>query len=274
MPSKGTLINNLFHSKHSSDLLNLERENMKHHRNKTIKSVFVAAGITGLVIYITPPLTAQFLANETSSHSSNHRHLDVNRFTKIGGNWPPQPKNMENIVWLRDSSLVRSNSIINVGEIEKNLATNVSELGDRFTFVSTKSADEKNSSSSEKTATFFSHSNNTTVKVRTDQGSIKEIVEISPSQYQPPLTVEEVKDAVKIARESLQNDGFSRIQQLEGYGILAFKPSSELASGETGFYDTRVVYVSFHEHIDARPEFIAWVDLTEESVIKSREDKL
>jgi len=248
---------------------------MKHNKNKTIKNVFVVAGITGLVISITPPLTAQFLANETSSHSSNHRHLDANRFTKIGGNWPPQPKNMENIVWLRDSSVVRSNSIINVGEIEKTLSTaNVSELGDQFTFVTTTLADEKNSSSSEKTTTFFSHSNNTTVEVKTDQGSIKEVVQISPSQYQPPLTVEEVKDAVKIARESLQDDGFSRIQQLEGYGILAFKPSSELASGEKGFYDTRVAYVSFHEHIDARPEFIAWVDLTEGSVLKSREDKL
>lgn len=248
---------------------------MKHHRNKTIKNVFVVAGIIGLVISIITPFTAQFLANETSNHSSNHKHLDVNRFTKIGDNWPPQSKNMENIVWLRDSRVVRSNSISNVGEIEKTLSTaNVSELGDQFTFVSTTLADEKSSSSSEKTTTFFSHSNNTTVEVRTDQGSIKEVVQISPSQYQPPLTVEEVKDAVKIARESLQDDGFSRIRQLKGYGILAFKPLSELASGETGFYDTRVAYVSFHEHIDARPEFIAWVDLTEGSVLKSREDKL
>ncbi len=75
------------------------------------------------------------------------------------------------------------------------------------------------------------------------------------------------------AREQ-QSVNEGRIQQLEGYGILAFKPSSELASGEKGFYDTRVAYVSFHEHIDARPEFIAWVDLTEGSVLKSREDKL
>ncbi|MCF6203855.1 MAG: hypothetical protein L3J59_09340 [Methylococcaceae bacterium] len=247
---------------------------MKHHRKKAIKNVFVIAGLTGLVISIAP-LTAQFLSNEMSHQSSNHRHLDVNRFTKIGGDWPPQPKNMENIVWLQGNSGVRSNSISQVSALAKTIViNNVPELGNRFTFITSQTDSGKNGPSSEEVVTFFSHSNNMTVEVNVDHGEIKKVEEISPSTYQPPLTAEEVKEAVKIARKALQKEGFGRVQQLKGYGILAFKTSDEAGSDNGGFYDTRVVYVSFHEHIDARPEFIAWVDLTEGSVIKSMEDSL
>jgi len=249
-------------------------------RKKIIKNIFVVAGLTGAVISITP-LAAQLLSSENSLQSSNHSHLDANRFTEIGGNWPPQPKNMENIGWLRDSKVRRSNFKSKTDKLATKLSgDDVPELGDRFTFISTESLDEKNSSkkkrslSSPKMMTFFSHSNNATVEVKVNQGIIENVEQIHPSKYQPPLTVKEVKDAVKIAQKALQKDGYSRIQQLEGYGILAFKPASESTSENGGFFDTRVVYVSFHEHVDARPEFVAWVDLTEGTVIKSREDRL
>ncbi len=243
-------------------------------RKKLIKNIFVAIGLTGLVTFITP-LAARLLPNEIFHQFSNHNHLDKNRFTEVGGDWPPQPNNMENIVWLQSNVTGRASSSRNSDTLATSLSgDDVIELGDRFTYISTKSSAEKDTSSSKEIMTFFSHSNNTTVEITVDQGVIGEVEQINPSNYQPPLTVEEVTDSVKIARESFQQDGFSRVQQLEGYSILAFKSSTELNSDNGGFYDTRVAYVSFHEHVDARPEFVAWVDLSEGTVIKSREDEL
>ena len=244
------------------------------HRKKQIKNVLVAIGLTGLVISITP-LAARLLPDGISHQFSNHSHLDKNRFTEVGGDWPPQPNNMENIVWLQNNVSGRATSSRNSDTLATSLsADDVTELGDRFTYISTKSTAEKDASSSKEVMTFFSHSNNKTVEIAVDQGIIGDVEQINPAKYQPPLTVDEVTDSVKIARESFQEEGFSRIQQLEGYSILAFKPSDELTSENGGFYDTRVAYVSFHEHIDARPEFVAWVDLSEGMVIKSREDEL
>lgn len=244
------------------------------YRKKIIKNILVAAGVAGLVISISP-LSARLLQNESSHQLSSHHHSEKNRFTKIGGDWPPQPKNMENIVWLQDDNASRLKSRSDTDDLAASLsADDVSELGRRFTFIGTKSSVEKDATLSQQTMTFFSHSNNMTVDVKVSQGDVNDVEQITPSKYQPPLSAEEVKSAVNIARESFENEGFSQVKQLKGYGILAFKSSSDLTSENGGFYDTRVAYVSFHAHIDARPEFVAWVDLTEETIIKSREDKL
>jgi hypothetical protein len=244
------------------------------YRTKIFKSVFMAIGVTGLVIFISP-LAARLLPDEISHQFSSHNHLDKNRFSEVGGDWPPQPNNMENIVWLQSNVAGRASSSRNSDTLATSLsADDVIELGDRFTYISTKSSAEKDTSSSKEIMIFFSHSNNTTVEVTVDQGVIGEVEQISPAKYQPPLTVEEVTDSVKIARESFQDEGVSRILELEGFSILAFKPSAELTSENGGFYETRVAYVSFHEDVDARPEFVAWVDLSEGTVIKSREDEL
>jgi len=242
-------------------------------RKVIFKNICVVAGLTGIGLSMTP-LAARLLSDESSQQHSNHTHLDTNRFTAIGNDWPPQPKNMENIVWLRSNISGRATPNRDEALATSISADDVSELGERFTYVSTRSIGEKGSSSSQKIMTFFSHSNNSTVEVEIDNGSVGEINQTSPSKYQPPLTTEEVKDAVKIARESFLQNGVSRIEELKGYGILAFKKRSEMTSTNGGFFDTRVAYISFHEHVDARPEFVAWVDLSEGTVIKSREDNL
>ncbi|MEE9345719.1 MAG: hypothetical protein V3U88_08940 [Methylococcales bacterium] len=237
-------------------------------KNKTIKLTFVAFCLIGLFLSYTP--IAARLPHEISHLFSRHNHPDSDRFTRIGSEWPPQPKGRENVVWLQQSTTSQaSRSINNTETIDSLLSTqDIPELGDRFTFVGTQSSPTQTSMN------YFSHSNNSTVEVKVSQGEIESVEMIDPSEYQPPLTVEEVKEAVDIARTALFQNGFNNIQQLQGYGILAFKPASEINTGDHGFYDTRVAYISFHQDINARPEFIAWVDLTNRVVIKSQQDKL
>ncbi len=247
------------------------------YKNKSIQYAILISCFIGLLFSFTP--IAARLPKQITQLFSSHHHSSTDRFTRIGTEWPPQPKQMENVVWLGKHS---NNRNVNQTLRSVGLAAtarqfsndDIHELGDRFTFVGTKKSGDKRLQSSQQTMTFYSHSNNATVEVEVSQGDIQNVTQINPSKYQPPLTDDEVKEAVNIARTTLSEDGFDRIQQLEGYGILAFKPLSEISSGDPGFYDTRVVYVSFHEHIDARPEFIAWVDLTEQIVIKSEEDQL
>lgn len=73
--------------------------------------------------------------------------------------------------------------------------------------------------------------------------------------------------AVTIARAAFQSAGYLRVSVLEGFGILAL-PSE----GPQAFSTHRVVYVSFHTHEDAPPEYVAWVDLTERTVVESWEE--
>ncbi|MEE9424890.1 MAG: hypothetical protein V3V18_07900 [Methylococcales bacterium] len=236
------------------------------YKSKIIQYAIVTICIIGLLFSFTP-IVARL--------TSNDHHAETDGYTGIGTEFPPQFNNMENIKYLnRDSNNQAIGSRGSAALISTLSSDDVHELGDRFTFVGTTKTGGKTSQSSKTSNTYFSHSTNTTVEVLLNQGEIESVKQVSPSEYQPPLTEEEVNEAVKIARETLIEDGFERIQQLEGYGILAFKPSSEISPGDEGFYETRVVYVSFHEHIDARPEFIAWVDLTEQVVIKSQEDQL
>lgn len=248
------------------------------YKSKIIQYAIVTVCLIGLLFSFTP--IAARLPNQIADFFSSHHHSSTDRFTRIGTEWPPQPRQMENVVWLGRNSNNRriGNQVIGTSSsaaLASVLSSDdVHELGDRFTFVGTTQTGGKTSQPSQTSMTYFSHSNNKTVEVLLNQGDIATVKQINPSEYQPPLTEEEVIEAVKITRERLLQDGFERIQQLEGYGILAFKPESEVRSGDKGFYETRVVYVSFHEHIDARPEFIAWVDLTEQVVIKSQKDQL
>jgi len=247
------------------------------YKNKTIQYAILISCLVGLLFSFTP--IAARLPKQIAHLFSNHSHSSSDRFTRIGTEWPPQPKQMDNVVWLNRhfNNRVVNQTISSVGlaATARSFSSNdIHELGNRFTFVGTQESGGKQLQSSQQTMTYYSHSNNATVEVEVIQGDIQNVTLINPSKYQPPLTDEEVKEAVNIARTSISQDGFDRIQELEGYGILAFKPSSEISVGDRGFYDTRMAYVSFHEHIDARPEFIAWVDLAEQIVIKSGEDQL
>ena len=115
---------------------------------------------------------------------------------------------------------------------------------------------------------FFSYTRNATIEVTVQAGAITEIKELPANVYQPEPTTSEKARAISLARLYFRTAGHQRILQLNGYVIQAYEPE-----GTTGFYNARVLYVTFHEDITSRPEFGAWVDLTNEGVIKSFHDQ-
>ncbi len=84
---------------------------------------------------------------------------------------------------------------------------------------------------------------------------------------QPDITDEETAAAELIARAYFDARSMERVSALKAFGILAYLPEG------TGFYPTRVIYLSFHAADDAPPEFAAWVDLTTQRVLRIREER-
>ena len=199
-----------------------------------------------------------------------HSHFS-DRFTTIHAGWPPQPKAMRDVTWLRDSSSFVSQ------ETHQTVAGNTvaqesvevrAALGARFTYLGTGGIHTKGQADqAQARVTYFSHSRRSTVEVLVSDGWVSDVTSTPATDYQPPLIPAEVAQAVTIARGALQSAGYLRLSMLEGYGILAL-PSE----GQQAFYAHRVVYVSFHAHEDAPPEYVAWVDLTERTVVESGEE--
>lgn len=211
--------------------------------------------------------STQQLSPNDHGHILPHR---FDRFTQYGGTWPPQPKNIENVVWFSDDASELSAASMKLSaaaEISAASAAVRSALGSRFTHIGTVSHSAKGESSTQEIVTYFSHSNNATVEVTMANGAILEVNEIPPTEYQPPLTDSEIQEAVTIARDYWNTSGYERVNELEGFGILGLTPN-----GATGFYEVRVVYVSFHVDADARPEYVGYVDLTNQVMLESWEE--
>ena len=98
-------------------------------------------------------------------------------------------------------------------------------------------------------------------------GQVSDVTNTPAAEYQPPLIPEEVTQAFTITRDTLQSASHPRVSVLKGFGILAL-PSD----GPQAFVAHRIVYVSFHAHEDTRPEYVAWVDLTDRTIVESWEE--
>jgi len=213
-------------------------------------------------------LPEEALSPNDHGHFVSHRY---DRFTGYGGMWPPQPKNIEDVVWFSDEQQEISAASLQLAQTTQIASANAnvqSILGGRYTLIGTVSESEKgDEENTTETVTYFSHSSNATIEVQMKNGEIIEVVEIPPSEYQPPLTDDEIVEAVDIARAYWRAGSYERVDELQGFGILGLKPS-----GSTGFNDVRVVYVSFHTDADARPEYVGYVDLTNQVMLESWEE--
>ena len=115
---------------------------------------------------------------------------------------------------------------------------------------------------------YFSYANNTTVEVTLDKNQVRGVRRIRATDYQPDVTGEEIAAAEVIARAYFEARNLERVPALKANGILAYLPQG------TGFYATRVIYLSFHAATDdSPPEFAAWVDLTSQRVLRIREER-
>lgn len=193
--------------------------------------------------------------------------------------WPPQPEHLVDVTWLpgEASATVRA-AQVQAAQAEAavlNEATVQAALGERFVRSTTitnqpKGAAAAGSAGAQATTqvVFFSYTRNATIEVTVQEGEITEIKELPAAVYQPEPTTSEKAHAISLARLYFRTAGHQRILQLNGYVIQAYEPE-----GTTGFYNARVLYVTFHADITSRPEFGAWVDLTNEGVIKSFHDQ-
>ena len=196
--------------------------------------------------------------------------------------WPPQPEGLSAVVWLANAP---SAAVIAAEQLVQSAAQQAlttepvqAALGERFiqataAYVHPKEAGQtaiagRTAPKAVVRVTYFSYSHNATVEALVADGVVTAVRTLPAAVYQPEPTASEKVRAVDIARRYFADQGVDRIQVLEGYVIQAYQPA-----GETGFYENRVLYVTFHERIDERPEFVAWVDLTHEVVSKGFQDQ-
>lgn len=189
-----------------------------------------------------------------------------------GLTWPPQPRGITNVVVYssveqeeKDRDIKRDR-MDRLEEKAKTTPEANRALGNQFTRITViDKEDEKNGKVLSKMV-FFSRDKNTTVEVDFDKKEEIQAVNSLPAhEYQPEITDEEVTEAAELARTYFLTQGVTKIAGLKAYGILAYKPEG------IGFFDTRVLYISFHQHDDAPPELAAWVDLTNQLILQARE---
>lgn len=187
--------------------------------------------------------------------------------------WPPQPRGMSNPVALNNPAGERR-----VADARKRRAAELDRmaqgrpdvraaLGRRHSPPAVTLDTDRAMKAGEGRLVYFSHTNNSTVEVLLSGHRVSTVRSIPPAEYQPYVTNEEIAEADSLARAHFNNLGKARVAALEGYGLLAHLPTG------TGFYDTRVVYMSFHANREAPPEYEAWVDLTRQTVLRTREEQ-
>ncbi len=207
-------------------------------------------------------------ANIEEGHPTGHLHDHADQ------TWPPQPRGIRNVVplsgpggaeraaELRQRDKAKRERIALAGPDVRRA------LGRRYTSPDLVEADGKGVvDTGTARLVYFSLENNTTVEVTLDKSRVLGVRKIAPTDYQPDVTDDEILEAEGIARAYFNDRGTARVAALRAYGILAYLPQGK------GFYPVRVIYMSFHEAEDAPPEFSAWVDLSNQRVLRIREEQ-
>jgi hypothetical protein len=204
-------------------------------------------------------------ATIVAGHPTGHVH-DHGDMT-----WPPQPSGISNVKVLTtaDGETARTTAAATRTErLERGarLRPEVgAALGRRFVRIAMTQDDLKTAIPGTNHLIYFSHSRNATVDVSVDDnGSLRAVRTIAASDYQPEIADEEIAAATDIARAYFMAAGESRVTSLKGFGILAYRPEGR------GFYDSRVLYISFHPDSDSPPQMAAWVDLSHQKVLRTR----
>lgn len=204
---------------------------------------------------------AGFALSAQDSGSDDHRPelTGFTEFTAQGGDRPPHMADIEAVRPVVTDGEENEVAAVSVGDLLESDEVRTA-LGERFVLV----GEGASVDGAAQRSAFFSHDTNTTVEVVTTDRSIDEVIVTPAATYQPPETIQESNDAADLAREALLDAGHTDVDSLEGYGILAFPDDPDQP-----FHDRRVLYVSFHENEDSRPEYVAWVDLTTRNVLRA-----
>ncbi|MEZ4679480.1 MAG: hypothetical protein R2932_35210 [Caldilineaceae bacterium] len=192
--------------------------------------------------------------------------------------WPPQPVGIVNVQWLANHP---SDSIV-AAQVASDQAEQIAQassavrsvLGDHFVHATTVYTHGKAraiaAGAAEDTVhvAYFSYTNNATIDVVIEAGEVVSVQSLAAATYQPEPTRAERTHAIALARAYFAAQGETHVYELRGFVIMAYQPQ-----GTTGFYDSRVLYVTFHESLEERPEYVAWVDLSHETVRKAFQEQ-
>jgi hypothetical protein len=189
-----------------------------------------------------------------------------------GLTWPPQPRGISLVKTYQDAAYVN-----NQREIAMHARIDVLEkiaksepgfsraLGNKYKRISIIDNDDRSTVESTTKLVYFSRDMNSTIEVDFDsKKKVRKVLSLPAWQYQPEIVDAETLEASDLARKYFLEKGYANIAGLTPFGILAYKPEGN------GFFETRVIYISFHKDNDAPPEFAAWVDLSNLQVIKAR----
>lgn len=209
--------------------------------------------------------------HETDPEHGEHYHaadLDgEGRFTGQGEVWPPRPDGAgeptevpnEEPEYVEDPLVDRASRPTDVADL-------LGERWDVLEVIEAISVGKGETDPGGQAVTFFSYDNNQSVRVELRGGAVTRIETTDPARGQLPLNPEEKERAIDIARDHWSEQGESAVNDLEGFSIQAFE-------ADGSFYDVRMVYVSFHQNADTRPDFLTWVDLSNESVADAKRDE-
>lgn len=191
------------------------------------------------------------------------RHTDAGRFTAQSAGFPPQPRGAEDgyqaVVPLRESVAVDRAAAVQTANGDTRVRR---ALRGGATYIGVVASGPKDGPATQ-TVTWFVRGRDVSVRAVLRDGAVVSVAEIPAAEWQPPLVAEEVDEAIAIAREHWLEAGETAVERLEGFAIL------DLEADGTD-WPMRVAYVTFHEHVDARPELLAWVDLSAGAVFADR----
>jgi hypothetical protein len=244
----------------------------------TTKALAMTVGLTATILVLGGSHEIPWTDSAEAVPSAPHRH------NHEGLTWPPQPRGITNVTVhspLRKDDSTHETNRAHLDRLEQKAHRAVLGLGTRVTPGLVLEKDDKPARDERSETTqaaeprsrvvqqlvLFSHDRKATVEVGFNAEETIEAVHFIPAnEYQPDIMEEEIAEAAQLARAYFLREGFHRVAGLRAYGILAYKPEG------TGFYDTRVIYISFHKHDDAPPELMAWVDLTNQQILQAREE--
>ena len=192
-------------------------------------------------------------------------HHDGGRFTTAAEGFPPQLEGMRDIgpvaVTAPRSSPADADAVA-VALADPRVSA---VLGERHEVFTPWVAGPTEAHPGATVVTAYGHDAAATVTATVADGAVVEVATTPAGEWQMPLTGAERDAAVAIARDHLLAAGVDRVADLEGFAIHALEPDGTP-------FDTRVAYASFHADVDARPEHVAWVDLTAGVVTSAREE--
>ncbi|MDM0113141.1 hypothetical protein QTI66_13360 [Variovorax sp. J22R133] len=207
------------------------------------------------------------LANLQPGHPTGHLQRAP------GMTWPPQPTGAQNIIDRSDYSGTSRRSMARdlvframQQRIDREPA--LSRLrGRTLTPLAVIDVDDRaRGLVVERRFQYFDRRTNETVTVAAPTSGAPVVSTTPATVYQPEITQEEAQEAIDLAKAYFVRQGNGRAQQLAGFGIQAYQPTG------SGFYNGRVVYVTLHVNNDSNPEFMAWVDLSAQRILKARQE--